>query len=78
MAYDAKCADLGFSCTRINYFSTQKFKVDVGGTLCKIGKAKAMSMAADNAQRLREVRNKVKNYRPEPTADLAIAAAEAR
>jgi hypothetical protein len=37
-----------------------------------------MSMAADNAQRLREVRNKVKNYRPEPAADLAIAAAEAR
>jgi peptidyl-Asp metalloendopeptidase len=64
MAYNDQCSDLGFSCTRINYFSTQRFKVDVGGTLCRIGRAKGMSKAADNAQRLKEVRNKVRDYRP--------------
>jgi len=65
MAYNNACVDKkGFNCTRINAFSTAKFVYKVGNTNCAIGIAKnGLKKAADNTQRLKEVRTIVSNYK---------------
>lgn len=63
LAYNNDCSDDGFNCTRVNVFSTEKFVYPVGATNCKIGIKKGKANAADNTQRLKEVRGFVGGYR---------------
>jgi hypothetical protein len=65
MGYNNACVDKkGFNCTRVNVFSTAKFVWKIGNTNCAIGIAKdGLKKAADNTQRLKEVRTIVGNYR---------------
>jgi hypothetical protein len=61
MAYNNKCSDSGFNCTRINFFSTPNFVTNQGS--CQIGVKKGAAGAADNTKRLRETRAAVAAYR---------------
>jgi hypothetical protein len=63
MGYNNRCTSLGFCCTRINAFSTENFVYMVGNTNCRIGTAKGKRKAADNTQRLKETRSKIRGYR---------------
>jgi hypothetical protein len=76
MAYNDDCANSGFNCTRVNYFSTQAFKLPVmsGVTTkkCQIGVAKGKTNASDNAQRLWETRVTISGY--EAGADVSADA----
>ena len=59
MAYDNKCQDKGFSCKRLNRFSTPKDKVKGA----KFGVPKGKPGAADAARRLNETRKAIAAYR---------------
>jgi hypothetical protein len=69
MAYNDQCAASGFTCTRINYFSSPTIKAQPGDI--KIGIPQGQSGAADNTRRLGETRNAVSNYEPDPAPDVA-------
>lgn len=59
MAYNNECADSGFNCTRIPYFSTprKKYQNKI------IGKAKSRPGAADASRRLNETSRAISTYR---------------
>ena len=60
MAYNTKCADEGFNCTRINWFSSPTIRATGGVT---IGKSKGKPGAANAAQRLHTNRTAISQYR---------------
>jgi hypothetical protein len=60
MAYNNQCTDSGFSCTRVNYFSTPDFFAPGS---CQIGIPQDTAGAADNSRRLKETRAAVAAYR---------------
>jgi hypothetical protein len=59
MAYNNDCADDGFNCTRINWFSSGTIRA-TGNVV--IGKPKGTSNAADNTTRLKQTRTAISNY----------------
>ncbi|WP_309389966.1 zinc-dependent metalloprotease family protein [Chelatococcus sambhunathii] len=59
MAYDNKCNDKGFTCERLNRFSSPDDKVQGE----KFGVPKGKSGAADAARRLNETREAISKYR---------------
>jgi hypothetical protein len=65
MAYNDQCLASGFSCTRVNVFSTGNYVwVKPGNVRCAIGINKAgIKKRMDNTQRLKETRGPISNYR---------------
>lgn len=63
MAYDNSCQSAGYSCTRLNMFSTDRIKAKVGTKTCTVGVNKGQSKAADNEQRLKETYKTISAYR---------------
>jgi hypothetical protein len=74
MGYNDRCAASGFNCTRVNVFSTEDWVWNTGSRQCKIGIKKGKRRAADNTQRLKEVRRRIGAYRIGGKSDAVAAA----